>query len=183
MKLNLKGNVKKDVNGQKAGGFVKTTALRDFPIVAIRVKRFGERQGYKVPDNNTDPSKKQDYVVGDFIALNNNNEVVYQLQDGLWAINRSVKEDGTVNPGVLFRIFDTSTSNYFMIGSIDLKQSKNGNEFNAWSDAILNDEQTAILENAFEALEEGGPQPVNNNAGQEETPPWSETIAEEKPPF
>ena len=168
MALDLKKAIRKsaDHGNSGAGGYVKTTTLRDYPVVAIRVKRFGERPGYQ-------GQGIDDYVIGDFIALDSSDKVVLSQPDALWGVRR-----GDNGPGACFRIFDTTSSNYVLVVRIKQVQSKKGNMVNVADDISdsLTQSQLVALEAGFNALVATSPEQPTQGWGNTQDDPG-------KPPY
>ena len=154
-----------------SGKFVNTKALRDYPLVLVRTKRFGTRPGYR--NKGTD-----DYVVGDFIALDKDDKVVLSVADGLWSIKRS--QNG--GPGVMFRQFDTNSPGDVHVITIDLVgvKTKDGSttDMNIPSDVTPSAKQLKVLESALADLDAESP------LQQETTSGWGNSADyDDEPPY
>ena len=131
--------IRKSNNNEGASSYVKTTVLRDYPLVVVHTARTGEKAGY----NNIG---KQDYIVGDFIGFDAGGNAVFQEYGAMWSINR--REDNT--SGAIFRALH-ETGVY--VGHIEKIKTKKGNDVNVWSD-IDPDSVKAQVEKALALLEE-----------------------------
>ena len=133
--------IRKSNNNEGASSYVKTTVLRDYPLVVVHTARTGEKAGY----NNIG---KQDYIVGDFIGFDAGGDAVFQEYGAMWSINR--REDNT--SGAIFRAL-RETGVY--VGHIEKIKTKKGNDANVWSD-IDPDSVKAQVDKALALLNEKG---------------------------
>lgn len=132
-------------SGGEVGGYIKTTTLKDYPMVVVRIHRYGTKPNYEKTGTN-------DYIVGDFLALDAKDKVVLSARENLWEISRSVDaKTGTEQPGVLFRILGANSPGDVVAGSIFIPDGK---RYNVWRDADVSEGQLKVIEAALSEMGE-----------------------------
>lgn len=166
---------RKSAGNASAEGYVKTPELRDFPVVAIRPIQFSEGPNFQ-------KDGMEDRVIADFVALDDQNNVVFAKRSAKWGINRRKDpKTGVVGPGILFEIFDTTTTGYVIVGSVYMPDGK---RYNTWADIEPSEAQAAALEKGFAnlgAAQNTATNPAPTNADPET--PWGNSQVDDTPPF
>lgn len=166
MALDLKKALRKEVvNNNGGGNFIKVTTMRDFPVVAVQVVRFGTGVGY-------DKVTPQDTIIGHTVALDSKNKVVFSEANGIWSFNKSQdKKNGGYKESNAFRGFPKDDLPYVRVFKINKRKPD-------WSDVEMNmyddiedltDKQVAALEEALDALAASSTESTNNGWGNTST--------------
>ena len=133
--------IRKSNNNGGASSYVKTTVLRDYPLIVLHTARTGDRPGYQ----NVGLS---DYIVGDFIAFDAEGNIVFQEYGAMWTINRA-------QSGGHGALFNALSERGVYVGRIVKKQTKKGTDINLWED-IDPDAVKAQVDKALALLNEKG---------------------------
>ena len=134
--------------GGERGGFVKTTTLKDYPLVAIRLKRTGKKLSYeKTHDNDT--------ITADFVCLNDKDKVVFTEKNGLWELSRSRNTTtGEMKSSYLFRVLGGLAPGSVVAGTIHIPD---GWKANVWDNVDVTPAQLAAIEAAFNEMGDDAP--------------------------
>ena len=134
--------------GGERGGFVKTTTLKDYPLVAIRMRRTGTKLSYeKTHDNDT--------IIADFVCLNDKDKVVFTEKNGLWELNKSRNtKTGEMKSSYLFRVLGGLAPGSVVAGTISIPD---GWKANVWDNADVTPSQLAAIEAAFNEMGDEAP--------------------------
>ena len=141
-------NLVKAEAGSDRGGFVKTTTLKDYPLVAIRMKRTGKKLSYeKTHDNDT--------ITADFVCLNDKDKVVFTEKNGLWELSRSRDtKTGEMKSSYLFRVLGGLAPGSVVAGTISIPD---GWKANVWDNVDVTPSQLAAIEAAFNEMGDDAP--------------------------
>ena len=161
MALDLKKSLRKEVVTNNGGGnFIKVTTMRDFPVVAVQVVRFGTGVG-------RDKVTPQDTIIGHTVALDSKNNVVFSEANAIWQFNKSQdKKNGGYKESNAFRGFPKDDLPYVRVFKIDKRKPE-------WSDFDMNmyddiedltEEQVAALEEALDALADSSTESTNKGS-------------------
>ena len=134
--------------GGERGGFVKTTTLKDYPLVAIRMKWTGKKLSY-------DESHYQDTITADFVCLNDKDKVVFTEKNGQWGLNQSRDaKTGEFKPSYLFRVLGGLAPGSVVAGTISIPD---GWKANVWDNVDVTPSQLAAIEAAFNEMGDDAP--------------------------
>ena len=134
--------------GGDRGNFVKTTTLKDYPLVAIRMKRTGKKLSYeKTHDNDT--------ITADFVCLNDKDKVVFTEKNGLWELSRSRNTTtGEMKSSYLFRLLGGLAPGSVVAGTIYIPD---GFKANVWDNVDVTPAQLKAIEDAFNEMGDDAP--------------------------
>ena len=135
--------------GGERGGFIKTTTLKDYPLVAIRMKRTGKKLSYeKTHDNDT--------ITADFVCVNDRDKVVLVEKNGLWELNKSRDtKTGEMKSSYLFRLLGGLAPGSVVAGTIYIPD---GFKANVWDNVDVTPAQLKAIEDAFNEMGDDAPQ-------------------------
>lgn len=141
-------NLVKAGGGGERGGFVKTTTLKDYPLVAIRMKRTDTKLAFEKTHQN-------DAIIADFVCLNDKDKVVFTEKNGLWELGKSRDTTtGEMKSSYLFRVLGGLAPGSVVAGTISIPD---GWKANRWDNVDVTPSQLAAIEAAFNEMGDDAP--------------------------
>lgn len=163
-------NLKQVHDNKSAGGYVKTTTLRDYPLVLVHVLRYGEKQNYQKDGT-------ADYIIGNFVALDNNDKVVLSQAEAMWEMNRFTdKTYGNYRKSVIIQSF---LENGISPGDDVVGKIIQPKRANIWESITPTDKQIKVLTKALEDLSAGQAEAPKHE--QEQVKGWADDNDEPAP--